>query len=197
MIRLIPLRKLTQTVAQGGRGLETEILLQGGGVGIGDGDIAGLHGDELLVGLEVVVGGEDAGAEEFFLEDGDEVEEVLGIVVADVIDHVGRDGQAVLAVLLLGGMLHHADHALDDVVHVGEVALAVAVVENLDGLAADQFVGEAEVGHVGAAGGSIDGEEAQTRGGDVVEFGVGMGHQFVALLGGGIETNGVVHLVVR
>ena len=87
------------------------------------------------------------------------------------------------------------DEAFDDVVDVGEVAAAVAVVEDLDGLAAEEFVGEAEIGHVGAAGGAVDGEEAQARGGDAIEGAVAVGEEFIALLGGGVEADGVVDAV--
>ena len=55
-------------------------MFEGCGVGVGYGDIAGLHGDEFLVGLEVVVGREDFGAEELLLENGDEVEEAFGFL---------------------------------------------------------------------------------------------------------------------
>ncbi len=41
------------------------------------------------MGVEVVVGGEDAGTEELFLEGLHEVEEVLGLAAADVIDGIG------------------------------------------------------------------------------------------------------------
>ena len=93
-------------------------------------------------------------------------------------------------------MLHDALDAFHDIIDIGEVALTVAVVENLDGLSLTEFVGETKVGHVGTSGRSIDGEEAKSCGGDVVEFGIGMRQQFVAFLCGGIEADGVVHLVV-
>ena len=80
LIPPVPFRKPPEAFAQGGGGLEAEVLFEGGGVGVGYGDIAGLHGDEFLVGLEVVVGREDFGAEELLLENGDEVEEVFGLV---------------------------------------------------------------------------------------------------------------------
>ena len=60
-------------------------------------------------------------------------------------------------------MLHNADYSFHNVIDIGEVALAVAVVKNLDGLALDQFVGEAKVGHVGTACWTIDGKEAEAR----------------------------------
>ena len=93
-------------------------------------------------------------------------------------------------------MLHDADDSFDDVVNIGEVAFALAVVEYLDGLAGFELVGEAEVGHVGAAGGAIDGKEAQACAGDVVEFAVGVGHELVALFGGGVQRYGVIDFVV-
>ena len=192
----VPLGKGTEAGAEGGGGLVAEVGLEGGGVGIGHGNVSGLHGDEFLVGLEVIVLREDMGRDEFFLKDGDEVEEVLGGVVADVVDHVGRDGEAVFTILLLWGVLHDANNALHDVIDIGEVAHAVAVVEDLDGLTLAELVGEAKIGHVGTASGTIDGEETEAGGGDVVELGIGVGHELVGLLGGGIEGDGIVYLVV-
>ena len=69
-------------------------------------------------------------------------------------------------------------------------------VEDLDGLALSQLIGESEVGHVGTTGRPVDREEAQTRRGNVIELGIGMGQQLVRLLRGCIEAHGVVHLVV-
>ena len=196
VIPSIPHSKSPQALSQAGIGLEAEVLFQGLRVGVGYGHVAGLHGHEFLMGTEVVVLGQDAGTDQLFLQDGHEVKEIFGGVVADVVHLVRWNGQSVLPVLLLGGVLHDANHSLHDVVDIGEVALAVAIIENLDGLAFHQLVGKAEVSHVGTAGGAIDGEEAEAGRGDVVEFRVGMGHQLVALLRGGVEAYGVVHLVV-
>ena len=93
-------------------------------------------------------------------------------------------------------MLHDANDAFYDVIDKGEVAFAVAVVEDLDGLAFTEFVGEAEVGHVWTTCRTIDCEESETGRGDVVELAVGVCHQFVALFCGGIEADGIVHFVV-
>ena len=196
IIPSIPLSKSPQAFSQAGIGLEAEILFQGRRVGVGHGHVARLHGHEFLVGIKVIVLGKDAGTDQLFLQDSHEVEEVFGGVVADVVHLVRWDGQSVLAVPLLGGVLHDAHHSLHDVVDISEVALAVAIVENLDGLAFHQLIGEAEVSHVGTTCGAIDGEEAQAGRGNVVELRVGMGHQLVALLRGGVEAYGVVHLVV-
>lgn len=113
--------------------------------------------------LKVVVLRQYSCTYKLFLENGDEVEEILGGVVADVIHLVGRNGKTVLAILLLGCMLHNADYSFYNVIDKSEVTLAVAVVENLDGLALDQFVGETKIGHVGATSWAIDGKEAEAR----------------------------------
>ena len=125
------------------------------------------------------------------------VQQVLGLAATYVIHGIGRDGQAIGAGALLGGLFHHADHSLNYVIDIGEVATAVAVVIDLDGLAAEQLVGEAKVGHIGPSGGAIDGEEPQAGAGDVVELAIAVGHELVALLGGGIQGDGIVHPVVR
>ena len=146
--------------------------------------------------LKVIIPRQHAGTDELLLQDVHKVQQVLGLAASDVIHGIGRHGQAVVAPLALGGALHHADDAFHDVIDIGEVAAAVAVVVDLYGLSTEQAVGEAKVGHVGPSGGSIDGEEAQAGGGYVVELAVAVGHELVALLGGGIQGDGVVHAVV-
>ena len=149
------------------------------------------------MGFEDIVCGQHAGADQFFLEDGHEVEQVLGLVVADVVDFVRGNGQVVFARALLGRMAHHAHHALYNIINVGEVALTVSVIEDFYRIPLYQFVGETEVSHIGSAGRAIDGEEAKTCAGYVVQFAVSMRHQFVALLRGGIEADGIIHLIIR
>lgn len=116
--------------------------------------------------------------------------------VADVVDAVGGERQPVLAHLHLGRGVHDAPDALDDVIDIGEVAAAVAHVEDLDGLAATQLLCEAEVGHVGPAHGAVHGEEAQAGRGDGIELGVSGGHELVGLLGGGVERHRGVDTVL-
>ena len=148
------------------------------------------------MGFKVVILWENTSTKQFFLKDGDEVKEVFGRVVADVVYLIRRYGQSVFTILFFGGMLHDANYTFYNVVYISEVALAVSVVENFNGFSFYQFVGKAEVGHIGAAGRTIDGEEAETGRGDVVEFRVGMGHQFIAFLSGCIETDGVVYFII-
>lgn len=148
------------------------------------------------MGLEIVVGRQDAGTDQFLLENRHEVQKILRGVVADVIHLVWRNRKAVLTVLLLRGMSHDTHYSLHDVIDIGKVAFAVAVVEDLDGLAFTEFVGEAEIRHVWTAGRTIDREETETCGRDIVKLRVSMGHELVALFGRCIEAHRIVHLVI-
>lgn len=148
------------------------------------------------MGLEVVVRRQHALLHQHALQRVDEVEQVLGVRVADVVDAVRGEGQPVLAHLHLGGGVHDAPDALDDIVDVGEVAAAVAHVEDLDGVASAQLLGEAEVGHVGPAHGTVNREESQAGRRDGVELGVGGRHELVGLLGGGVERHRRVDAVL-
>lgn len=148
------------------------------------------------MGVEVVIRRQDAGADELLLEGRDVVEEVFRGAAADVVDGVWRDREAVGAVLFLRCAAHDADDPFDDVVDVGEVALAVSVVEDLDAVTLHEAVGRGEVEHVGAAGRAVDGEEAEAGGRDVIELRVGVGHELVAFFRCGVEGDRVVDLVV-
>lgn len=85
------------------------------------------------MGFEVIILGEHAGADELFLENCDEVEKVFGGVVTYVIYFIRWNWEAVFALLLLWSVLHHSYYAFHDVIDIGEVAFAVAVIENLYG----------------------------------------------------------------
>ena len=148
------------------------------------------------MGLEVVVRGEHAGSNEFLLEDIDKVQQVLGLTAADVVDGIRGDGKSVLTVLLFRGLAHDPDDAFHDVIDIGEIASAVAVVVDLNGLAFQQLVREAEIGHVRTTGGTVDGEEAEAGGRDIVKFGIAVGEEFVALLGSRIQAHRIIHPVV-
>ena len=139
------------------------------------------------MGVEVVIRRQDAGADEHLLEGRDVVEEVFRGAAADVVDGVWRDRETVGAGLLLRCAAHDADDSFDDVVDVGEVTLAVSVVEDLDAVALHEAVRRREVEHVRATGRAVDGEEAEAGGWDVVELRVGVGHELVALFRCGVE----------
>ena len=134
---------------------------------------------------------------QFFLQYSDKVKQILRIIVANVIYLIRRNGQTVFSRLLFRSVLHHTHHTLHNIVYISEVALAVTVVEYLDGLAIHQFISESEVSHVRTSGRAIDRKEAESGTGNVIEFTVGMRHELVAFLRGGIKRHGIVHLIVR
>ena len=147
--------------------------------------------------LKVVVLGQHLGPYQFLLQNVDKRQQVLRLVVTYIIYGVWRQRQSVFALTFLGSSLHDAHHPLDNIVDVGEVALAVAEVEYLDGLALLELIGKSEVGHIRPSGRTVDREEPESRRRYVVELGIGMRHQLVRLLRGGIERDGIVNLVVR
>ena len=132
----------------------------------------------------------------FLLQDLHEVEQVLGTVVTYIIYLIGRDGKAVLAILLLWSMMHDTDNTFYNVVNKSEVTLAVAIIKNLDSLAFNKLVGETEVCHVRTTSRTVNSEEAQSCRRYVVKLAIGMSHKLVALLGGCIKRYRVVNLVV-
>lgn len=146
--------------------------------------------------FKVIVCGQHPCAYQFLLQYLHKVKQVLGVAVANVIDLVGRQRQAVFTVLPGGCPVHYALHAFNYVIDISEVTFAVAVVEYLYGFTLDQFVGESEICHVRSAGRAIHREEAQAGAGYVVQFAVAVRQQFIALLGGGVQAYGVIDLVI-
>ena len=118
--------------------------------------------------------------------------------MADVEEAVGGRagvGRPLPGRVALRGPVRDPDHPLHYVVYVGEVPAELALVVDVDGLAAQDGAHELEQRHVRSPPGAVDGEEAQASGGQPVEVGVGVGHQFVGLLARGIEGDGVIHPV--
>lgn len=171
-------------------------MFERSGVCIGHRHVTGLHRDKFLEGVEIIVLRQNTGSKKFLLKNRHEVQQVLWMVVADVVDFVWRKRKSVLPITLLRCMLHDADYAFNDVVDVGEIPLAVAVVEYFYRLALTELVCEAEVGHVRTTCRSIHCEEPQSSRRDIVELAVGMGHQLVALLCCRIKAYRIVYLVV-
>ena len=149
------------------------------------------------MGLKIVVLRQNPGADQLLRQDLHEIQQVFRIAVADVIHRVGSNGQAVFPGFLLRRLPHHPDHALHNIVNVGEIPLAVSVVEDFNGLSRPQLVGKAEIGHIRPSGRSVNREKPQARRGNVIELAVGMGQQLIALFGSRVQGNGIVHLVLR
>ena len=136
---------------------------------------------------EVVVGRQNACRQQFFLQDLNEIQQILRLATADVVDGVRRNGQAVLAYTAGRCAAHHPHNPFHNVIDIGEIAAAIAVVVDLDCLADQQLVGEAKIGHIRTPGRTIHRKEAQARRRNVIELAVAMRHQLIALLRSRIE----------
>lgn len=177
-------------------GFKTKITLKGCGVGIGDRYITRLHGDKTLMGFEIVIRGKHARTDQLFLENLYKVEQILRVAITDIVYLIRWHRQTVFSGLALGSTMYDALHTLYNIVDIGKVTLAVAIIEYLNVFSFYQLIGETEVSHIGSAGRSVNGKETKTGTRNVIELAVGMSHQFVALLGGGIKADRVIHLVI-
>ena len=161
VITSIPFGKESQSFSQTCIWLETKILFKRCGISISHWYIAGLHRYKFLVGFKVIIIWQYTSTNQFFLEDGNEVKEVFWRVVTNIIYFIWRNWQTIFAILLFWCMLHDTNYTFYDVVNECEVTFTVAIVENLDGFAFHQFVGESEVRHIWATCGTIHCEEAK------------------------------------
>ncbi|MEY3459804.1 MAG: hypothetical protein RL215_2961 [Planctomycetota bacterium] len=185
----IPVDELRDADFEWRGGAEANFALQVIDIGPGGFDIPGLHGKESFFG----------GLTECVFEDFDEAEQFDGAIISNVVDAEGCRGGAARGVWCIGAwcgdVVAGADHAFDDVIDVGEVAFHVTEVEDINGFSGEDGFGEKPERHIRASPGAIDGEEAESGGGEVEEVAVGMGHEFVGAFGGGIEADGVVDRV--
>jgi len=192
VILFIPLHKPPYALLEGRGGLETDGVHEVVDVGEGFGHVAGLHGEEVLLGL----------LPEAFLNRGDEFHQAHGAVIADVVEPVRGEARArvrgfpVPAGVGFRDPVHDPNHPLDDVIDVSKVPLHLPVVEDVDVASLQDGLCEREEGHVGPPPGAVDGEEPKARAGDLVKAGIDVGHELVGLLGGGVEAYGVVHVMV-
>ena len=95
IIVFIPLSELSQPFSQRYLWCKPEVTFKGSGIGIGRWHITGLHGNELLMGLEIKVLRENACTDELLLENRDKVEEILWLSATDIVYRIWRYGQSV------------------------------------------------------------------------------------------------------
>ena len=127
-------------------GLVAALGFELGGVGVGLVHVAGLHGQEVLLGrLAVSV-----------FDFGDKVHELYGVAAADVVNLVGH---VVRALGCIGHMVQRVDGTFGDVVDVSEVADHVAVVEYFDRFAFRNSAGKKHRRHVGTSPRTVYGKE--------------------------------------
>jgi hypothetical protein len=133
----------------------------------------------------------------------DEAQQLDWLVRADVVEAVRRFAAGRVWALAAPVWIGRGDgiqgphHAFNDIVNIGEVALVLAVIEDIYGLARQDVLGKQEQSHVGPPPRAIHREKAQAGGGQAIQMAVGMGHQFVGLFRGGVEAERMVNIVMH
>ena len=128
---------------------------------------------------------------------GDEIGQLHAVRVADV--HHAPRGHRRQAIALgyfvqtFGNCVNQQADAFNEVGHIGEVTLHIAVVINVDRITVQDRLCEFEQCHIGASPRAVDGKETEHRNGQVVEVSIGMCHRLCRLFRGSVEG----HLVVR
>src|SRR5579884_874779 len=193
VIRPIPVHKFCHAYLDGGGGREAGVPHQGVYVGIGGRYVVRLHRQQVLDRLFA----------QSLLQEGDEGEQLNGTGGADIVEAVRRGtggrirGGARPGGIGRGGPVQHTDNSFDNILYIRKVPLHVPIVVHVDGLALQDRLCKLEEGHVRAAPGTVDRKEAQAGRRQAVEMAVRMGHELVGLLAGGIETEGVVYVVMH
>ena len=147
--------------------------------------------------FKIIIFRQNTSTNQFFLQNLYKVQQIFRVLVADVINCIRRNGQTIFTIFTFRRTLHHTDNALDNIIHISKVTLAVTVVENLNRFAFQQLVSKAEVRHIRATSRAIYCEESQTSGRNVIQLRVGMSHQFIRFLGCRIQRYRVINLVIR
>ena len=133
---------------------------------------------------------------QFFLQNLYEIQKVLRILIANVVDCIRRNWQTIFSISAFRCALHDTNNTFHNIVHISKVTLAVAIVENLNRLTFQQLISETEVSHIRAASRPIYRKEAQTRRRNVVEFGICVSHQLVRFLSCRIQRNRIIYLII-
>ncbi|MPL96396.1 hypothetical protein SDC9_42574 [bioreactor metagenome] len=164
--------------------------LQKRGVGPGRGHVPRLHRHQVALGHPA----------RRRLDRGDVIGQLHRLGIADVDDAPRRHRREAVALghdAIRGPHRHRVDQQadrLDQIGDIGEVALHVAVIVDIDRPAFEDRLGELEQRHVRPAPGTVDGEEAEHGDRQAEEMGIGMRHRLGRLLRRGIEGHLVIGL---
>ena len=147
--------------------------------------------------LKVIVLRQDPCPHQLLLQNRHKIQKADRPSSADVIDRIRRQREAVLTVFLLRSALHHTHNSFHNIIHIGEIAAAVSVIEDLYGLSGTELIGKTEVCHIRSSGRAVHGKEAKARGGNVVQLRIRMRHQLIGLLRCRIQGDRIIHLILR
>jgi len=132
----------------------------------------------------------------------DKSHQLDGIVVSDVVYPVRREAcSGVRPLAAPGGIrcrypVHYPDDTLDYVIDICKISPHHAVIIDIYRSFVENSVGEKEEGHVGPSPGTVYGEEPQAGARDFIKGRVGVRHEFVSLLRGGVQTYRVIYVLM-
>ena len=137
--------------------------------------------------FKIIVRRQYLGTDQLLLQNVHEVQQIFWLVVANVIDCIRRNRQTIFSNLSFRCSLHHTLYTFYNVICIGKITLAVAIVENLDCLPLQQLIGKTEVSHIRATRRTVKRKETQSCGRNIVELTVSMSQKLVGFLSCGIQ----------
>ncbi len=123
----IPLSELPQTSSQTCTRLIPEITLQCACICIGHRHITRLHWNEFFVCFKVIIFRQHFCPNQFFLQNLYEIQKVLRILIANVVDCIRRNWQTIFSISAFRCALHDTNNTFHNIVHISKVTLAVAM----------------------------------------------------------------------
>src|ERR1700712_1346171 len=109
-------------------------------------------------------------------------------MIADIVNAVWRPTPSRLEVTIVSRrIVEGREYPRKNIINEGKVTLHPPAIVHFDRLASQDLVGKPPYGHVRAAPRSVYREKAQSRLRDPVEVRIGLAHQLIGLLRGGIK----------
>src|SRR6266436_5262089 len=171
------------TILNGCLGPKADVARQIPDIGEGFGYVSGLHRQHILYRR----------AAQLLLQQRHQVHKLFRAVITDIVEPRRRMPRALIS---YGNTIHKARYYTGDVIDIGEVAAHLAMVKKPDRFALHNRLGKQKNRHIGPSPWPVDSEEPQAGDRKPVEVTVGMRHQLVGLFGRGVETNGMIGLVI-
>lgn len=129
--------------------------------------------------------------------------EFLGAVIANIKNSIGRKARAWIGGMAIpirirrSDVIHDPGNRLGDIIHVREISFHFPMVVKIDGLSFEDGFRELVERHVGTSPRSVYREETQAGRRDLVEMAIRVGHQLVRFLGGRVQADGVIHVMMH
>ncbi len=142
------------------------------------------------------------GFPKLFFNNFNKTRQFHGVVVSNIIDFIGRDtGRRIRSMripLRIRSRCAPCDtgHTLYDIVDIRKIALHLAMVKNRDRFPFQYGFGEKKQSHVWTTPRSVYSKKTKPGAGKSVQIAIRMGHQFIRLFCGSIQTDRMINIVM-